>query len=141
MKNKARIYSLLGVLGWLTAIAVIVLDKTVLEVPKVLGGLLAGGGAGVGSLFAVNALMTRYYQKNEKARKAAEVEERDERSQAIRGMAAYRALVASTPIFILEWILLLLMDLPLPALLVVAAGYMAHFFVYMRQIARLQKEM
>ena len=140
--HKMRVYALLSALCWLAAVAVIVLDKwEVLVLPKTLGGLLAGGGAGLGSLLAVNAVIARYYSKHEKAQKDFEVGERDERNQAIRGKAAYRALVSATPIFITEWVILLVMDLPPAVLMLVCAGYLAHFGVYLYHVVKLQKEM
>lgn len=142
MKNKFWLLLVLAVTGWLLVIAFIVLDKTALLVlPDFATGLMAGGGAALGSLCLVNALFLRYYQKNEKARRAAEVEERDERNRMLRGMAAYKATLASTPIFLVEWVVLLIMDPPTPVLLLVCAAYLIHFGVYMYHVVKLQKEM
>ena len=70
-----------------------------------------------------------------------EVEDRDERTRTIRGMAAYRALVSGTPIFLSVWLILLFLDVPLAGLLVVCAGYLLNFGVYAYHLVKLQKEM
>ena len=59
----------------------------------------------------------------------------------IRGMAAYRALVSGTPIFLAVWLILLFLDVPLAGLLVVCAGYLLNFGVYAYHLVKLQKEM
>ena len=75
------------------------------------------------------------------SRRAAEREEKDERNQMLRGIAAYRSLLAATPIFIAEWVILLVMDAPMAVLVVVMLAYLAHFVIYMYQLVRLQKEL
>ena len=76
----------------------------------------------------------------EKARQDRD-EDRDERTRTIRGMAAYRALVSGTPIFLTVWLILLFLDVPLAGLLVVCAGYLLNFGVYAYHLVKLQKEM
>ena len=70
-----------------------------------------------------------------------EREEKDERNRQIRGIAAYRALLAATPIFLVQWVILLVMDVPMAALVVVMLAYLALFGVYLCQLVRLQKEL
>ena len=89
----------------------------------------------------MKALFARHYRRNEKARRAAEREEKDERNRQIRGIAAYRALLAATPIFLVQWVILLVMDVPMAALVVVMLAYLALFGVYLCQLVRLQKEL
>ena len=59
----------------------------------------------------------------------------------LRGIAAYRSLLAATPIFIAEWVILLAMDAPMAVLVVVMLAYLAHFVIYLYQLVRLQKEL
>ena len=140
MKNRERNKELACWIGaavsWLALILAAVQDSLGLELPRFLGGLLAGGG-----LLTVKALFARHYRRNEKARRAAEREEKDERNRQIRGIAAYRALLAATPIFLVQWVILLVMDVPMAALVVVMLAYLALFGVYLCQLVRLQKEL
>lgn len=138
MKNKLWLYSALSVFFLLLVVAGRLLGA---HLPDRWGGLLAGGGMGLGVFFLTNALMEGYYTKNKKARRMMEVEDKDERTQSIRGMAAYRSLVASTPVFLCVWLVLLFLDVPLAATLTVCAGYMANFGIYMYHLVKLQKEM
>ena len=89
----------------------------------------------------MKALFARHYRRNEKARRAAEREEKDERNRQIRGIAAYRALLAATPIFLVQWVILLAMDVSIAVMVVVMLAYLAHFVIYMYQLVRLQKEL
>lgn len=141
MKNKLWLYTVLTVLFLLLAAGAYALDKFVAPLPDRWGGLLVGGGVGLGVFFLSKALTERYYVKNEKARRMMEVEDRDERTQSIRGMAAYRSLVAGTPVFLCVWLVLLFLDVPLAALLTVCAGYLVNFSVYLYHLVKLQKEM
>ena len=141
MKNKLRLYTALAALFFLLSAAAYLLDKLSAPLPDRWGGLLVGGGVGVGVFFLSKALTERYYVKNQKARRMMEVEDRDERTRTIRGMAAYRALVSGTPIFLAVWLILLFLDVPLAGLLVVCAGYLLNFGVYAYHLVKLQKEM
>ena len=145
MKNRERNKELACWIGaavsWLALILAAVQDSLGLELPRFLGGLLAGGGGALGGLLTVKALFARHYRRNEKARRAAEREEKDERNRQNRGIAAYRALLAATPIFLVQWVILLVMDVPMAALVVVMLAYLALFGVYLCQLVRLQKEL
>lgn len=138
MKNKLWLYSSLSVLFFLLVAVGRLLDA---HLPDRWGGLLAGGGIGLGVFFLTNALMEGYYAKNKKARRMMEVEDRDERTQSIRGMAAYRSLIASTPVFLCVWLVLLFVDAPLSATLAVCGGHLVNFGIYMYHLVKLQKEM
>lgn len=138
MKNKLRLYTVLTVLCFLLVAGGRLLDE---RLPDRWGGLLAGGGMGLGVFFLTNALMEGYYAKNKKARREMEVEDKDERTRSIRGMAAYRSLVASTPVFLCVWLVLLFLNVPLAATLMVCAGYAVNFGIYMYHLVKLQKEM
>ncbi len=142
MKNKAlRFGAAAAVLLGLAAV-VVLLDKTgLLTLPDNVGGMIVGLGTGFGVFCLSNALFARYYDHNEKARRAAEIEDKDERTQAIRGQASYRALLADTPIFLAVWAALLILDVSLWALLLVCAGYLAHFGVYFYHLCKLQREL
>lgn len=145
MKNRERSKEILYWIGagvsWLAVFLVLVGDNLGLELPRLAGGLLAGAGGALGGLLTVKALLARHYRRNEKARRAAEREEKDERNQMLRGIAAYRSLLAATPIFIAEWVILLAMDAPMAVLVVVMLAYLAHFVIYMYQLVRLQREL
>ena len=145
MKNREQSKEILYWIGagvsWLVLLLLLVGDKLGLELPRLVGGLLAGAGGALGGLLTVKALFARYYRRNEKARRAAEREEKDERNRQIRGIAAYRALLAATPIFLVQWVILLVMDVPMAALVVVMLAYLALFGVYLCQLVRLQKEL
>ena len=134
MKNRERNKELACWIGaavsWLALILAAVQDSLGLELPRFLGGLLT-----------VKALFARHYRRNEKARRAAEREEKDERNQMLRGIAAYRSLLAATPIFIVQWVILLVMGAPMAVLVVVMLAYLAHFVIYMYQLVRLQREL
>ena len=145
MKNRERnrevLYWVGAGLSWLAVLLVLAGDSLGLELPRLAGGLLAGGGGALGGLLTVKALFARHYRRNEKARRTAEREEKDERNQMIRGIAAYRCLLATTPIFIIQWVILLVMDVPMAVMVVVMLAYLAHFVIYMYQLVRLQKEL
>lgn len=145
MKNRERnrevLYWVGAGLSWLAVLLVLAGDSLGLELPRLAGGLLAGGGGALGGLLTVKALFARHYRRNEKARRAAEREEKDERNQMLRGIAAHRSLLAATPIFIAEWVVLLVMDAPMAVLVVVMLAYLAHFVIYMYQLVRLQREL
>lgn len=140
MKNKLWLYATLSTLFLLLAAGAIVLDSFA-PLPDPWDGLLMGGGVGLGVFFLSQALMEGYYVKNKKARRMMEVEDRDERTQSIRGMAAYRSLIASTPVFLCVWLVLLFLDVPLAATLTVCAGYLVNFGIYLYHLVKLQKEM
>ena len=135
MKNRERnrevLYWIGAGLSWLAVLLVLLGDNFGLELPRLAGGLLAGGGGALCGLLTVKALFARHYRRNEKA----------ERNQMLRGIAAYRSLLAATPIFIAEWVILLAMDAPMAVLVVVMLAYLAHFVIYMYQLVRLQKEL
>ena len=145
MKNRERnrevLYWVGAGLSWLSVLLALVGDSLGLELPRLAGGLLAGGGGALGGLLTVKALFARHYRRNEKARRAAEREEKDERNQMLLGIAAYRSLLAATPIFIVQWVILLVMDAPMAVLVVVMLAYLAHFVIYMYQLVRLQREL
>lgn len=141
MKRKLRLYSALAVLFFLLSAAVYLLDRFSAPIPERWDGLLMGGGVGLGTFFLSKALTERYYVKNQRARRIMEVEERDERTRTIRGMAAYRALLSGTPVFLAVWLALLFLDASLAAMLVVCAGYLLNFGIYAYHLVRLQKEM
>lgn len=123
-------------------LAIVVGDLTGgLVLPEALGGLLVGGGAALGALLLVNGIIDCYYACNARARREQEITEKDERVQAIRGLAAYRALQASSPIYLVVWIILLALDVGLPALLVVCGGYLAGFGVYLWALLKYEKEL
>ena len=140
-RSKEILYWIGAGVSWLAVLLVLVGDSLGLELPRLAGGLLAGGGGALGGLLTVKALFARHYRRNEKARRAAEREEKDERNQMLRGIAAYRSLLAATPIFIAEWVILLAMDAPMAVLVVVMLAYLAHFVIYMYQLVRLQREL
>lgn len=140
MKNKFRLFAGLTALFFLVAAGAFVLDRLGLMPWDRMGGVLMGLGAGGGCFCLSNAAFARYYQKNEKARRTAEIEEKDERTQIIRGQASYRALLASTPIFLAVWAVLLSLDVSLWAILAVCAGYLAHFGVYLYHLIKLQNQ-
>ena len=94
----------------------------------------------MGGLLTVKALFARYYRRNEKARRTAEREEKDERNQMLRGIAAYRVMLATTPIFIIQWVILLALDVSMAVMVVVMLAYLAHFVIYMYQLVKLQRE-
>ena len=139
MKNRERSKELLYWIGagvsWLVLLLLLIADKLGLELPRVVGGLLAGAGGALGGLLTVKALFARYYRRNEKARRAAEREEKDERNQMLRGM------LATTPIFIIQWVILLAMDVSIAVMVVVMLAYLAHFVIYLYQLVRLQREL
>ena len=145
MKNRERSKEILYWIGagvsWLVLLLLLVGDNFGLELPRLAGGLLSGAGGALGGLLTVKALFARYYRRNEKARRTAEREEKDERNQMLRGIAAYRVMLATTPIFIIQWVILLVLDVSMAVLLVVMAAYLAHFVIYMYQLVRLQKEL
>ena len=145
MKNRERnrevLYWVGAGLSWLSVLLALVGDSLGLELPRLAGGLLAGGGGALGGLLTVKALFARHYRRNEKARRAAEREKKDECNQMLRGIAAYRSLLAATPIFIVQWVILLVMDAPMAVLVVVMLAYLAHFVIYMYQLVRLQREL
>ena len=60
---------------------------------------------------------------------------------AIRGLAAYRALQASTPIYLVVWAILLALEVSLPGLLVVCGGYVAGFGVYVWALVKYEREL
>ena len=140
-RNKEILYWVGAGVSWLAVLLVLLRDNFGLELPRLAGGLLAGGGGALGGLLTVKALFAHYYRRNEKARRTAEREEKDERNQMLRGIAAYRCLLATAPIFILRWVILLVMDVSMAVLLVVMAAYLAHFVIYMYQLVRLQREL
>ena len=140
-RNRQVLYWVGAGLSWLAVLLVLAGDSLGLELPRLVGGLLAGGGGALGGLLTVKALFARHYRRNEKARRAAEREEKDERNQMLRGIAAYRSLLAATPIFIVQWVILLVMDAPMAVLVVVMLAYLAHFVIYMYQLVRLQREL
>ena len=140
-RSKEILYWIGAGVSWLAVFLVLVGDNLGLELPRLAGGLLAGAGGALGGLLTVKALLARHYRRNEKARRAAEREEKDERNQMLRGIAAYRTLLAATPIFIAEWVILLAMDAPMAVLVVVMLAYLAHFVIYMYQLVRLQREL
>ena len=82
----------------------------------------------------------RFYQ-GDRSPNAAEREEKDERNQMLRGIAAHRVMLATTPIFIIQWVILLAMDVSIAVMVVVMLAYLAHFLIYMYQLVRLQKEL
>ena len=145
MKNRERSKEILYWIGagvsWLVLLLLLVGDNLGLELPRLAGGLLAGAGGALGGLLTVKALFVRYYRRNEKARRAAEREEKDERNQMLRGIAAHRCLLATTPIFIIQWVILLALDVSIAVMVVVMLAYLAHFVIYMYQLVRLQKEL
>lgn len=142
MKTNHRLYFAGAVLCVCLVLAVILGDKTgVLVLPEALGSLLVGGGAALGALLLVNGAMGLYYARNDKARREQAITEKDERIQAIRGLAAYRALQASTPIYLVVWAILLALEVSLPALLVVCGGYVAGFGVYVWALVKYEKEL
>ena len=141
MKHKLRFYTALTALFLMLAVAAYLLDRFAAPLPNQWSGLLIGGGVGLGVFFLSKVLMERYYVKHEKARREMEVEDRDEHTQSIRGMAAYRSMTAGTPIFLCVWLVLLFLDVPLAATLTVCAGYLANFGVYLYHLVKLQKEM
>ena len=59
----------------------------------------------------------------------------------LRGIAAHRVMLATTPIFIIQWVILLAMDVSIAVMVVVMLAYLAHFVIYMYQLVRLQKEL
>ena len=59
----------------------------------------------------------------------------------LRGIAAHRCLLATTPIFIIQWVILLALDVSIAVMVVVMLAYLAHFVIYMYQLVRLQKEL
>lgn len=103
MKNRERSREILYWIGagvsWLVLLLLLVGDKLGLELPRVVGGLLAGAGGALGGLLTVKALFARYYRRNEKARRAAEREEKDERNQMLRGIAAHRVMLATPHLY------------------------------------------
>ena len=129
-RNKEILYWIGAAVSWLAVLLVLVGDNLGVKLPPLAGGLLT-----------VKALFARHYRRNEKARRAAEREEKDERNQLIRGIAAYRCLLATTPIFIIQWVILLVMDVPMAVMVVVMLAYLAHFMIYMYQLVRLQREL
>lgn len=141
MKNKLWLYTILTVLLFLLTGGTYLLDLFGTPLPDRWGGLLAGGGVGLGVFFLSKALTERHYIKNERARRMMEVEDRDERTRTIRGMAAYRALLSGTPIFLAVWLILLFLDVPLAAMLAVCGGYFLNFCIYTYHLVKLQKEM
>ena len=145
MKNRERnrevLYWVGAGLSWLAVLLALVGDSLGLELPRLAGGLLAGGGGALGGLLTVKALFARHYRRNEKARRAAEREEKDERNQMLRGIAAHRVMLATTPIFIIQWVILLALDVSIAVMVVVMLAYLAHFVIYMYQLVRLQKEL
>ena len=50
-------------------------------------------------------------------------------------------MLATTPIFIIQWVILLAMDVSIAVMVVVMLAYLAHFVIYMYQLVRLQKEL
>lgn len=142
MKNKGSAFGLGAALLLGLAAAVVVLDKTgLLILPDQVGGIVVGLGAAFGMLCLTNALSVRYYRRNEKARREAEIEEKDERTQTIRGLASYRTLRCSNVVYLLTWVALIMLDVPLPALLVVCLGYLANFGVYLYHLVKLQAKL
>ena len=140
-RSKEILYWIGAGVSWLAVLLVLVGDNLGLELPRLAGGLLAGTGGALGGLLTVKALFARYYRRNEKARRTAEREEKDERNQMLRGIAAYRSLLAATPIFIIQWVILLALDVSMAVMVVVMLAYLAHFVIYMYQLVRLQKEL
>ena len=123
-------------------LAVVAADRTgALVLPEALGGLLVGGGSALGALLLVNGVMGAYYAHNAKARREQAITEGDERVRHIRGLAAYQALKCSAPVYLAVWVLLLAMDVPTAALLVVCGGYLAWNGVYVAYLVKYQKEL
>ena len=91
MKNREQSKEILYWIGagvsWLVLLLLLVGDKLGLELPRLVGGLLAGAGGALGGLLTVKALFARHYRRNVKARRAAEREEKDERNQMLRGIS------------------------------------------------------
>ena len=142
MKRSHRLYFAGAAVCACLVLGVILGDRTQrLILPDALGGLLVGGGAALGALLLVNGAIGYYYACNAKARREQEITEKDERVQAIRGMAAYRTLQASSPIYLVVWVILLGLDVSLPALLVVCGGYLAGFGVYLWALLKYEKEL
>ncbi len=139
-RNKEILYWIGAGVSWLAVLLVLVGENLGLELPRLAGGLLAGGGGALGGLLTVKALFARYYRRNEKARRTAEREEKDERNQMLRGIAAYRVMLATTPIFIIQWVILLALDVSMAVMVVVMLAYLAHFVIYMYQLVKLQRE-
>ena len=140
-RSKEILYWIGAGVSWLAVFLVLVGDNLGLELPRLAGGLLAGGGGALCGLLTVKALLARHYRRNEKARRAAEREEKDERNQMLRGIAAHRVMLATTPIFIIQWVILLALDVSIAVMVVVMLAYLAHFVIYMYQLVRLQKEL
>ena len=140
-RNKEILYWIGAAVSWLAVLLVLVGDNLGVKLPPLAGGLLSGAGGALGGLLTVKALFARHYRRNEKARRTAEREEKDERNQMIRGIAAHRVMLATTPIFIIQWVILLVMDVPMAVMVVVMLAYLAHFVIYMYQLVRLQKEL
>ena len=142
MKASHRLYFAGAAACTCLVLAVVLGDRTgTLALPEALGGLLVGGGAALGALLLVNGVIGRYYACNDRARREQEITEKDERVKAIRGLAAYRALQASSPIYLVVWAILLALEVSLPALLVVCGGYVAGFGVYVWALVKYEKEL
>lgn len=140
-RNKAVLWGVLMGLCGLMAVTALVLEEMGRMPSERLGGVLMGAGAGIGCFCLSQFLMELHYRRNEKARRMAEIDEKDERSRAIRGEAGYRALLAGTPIFITEWVILLVLDVSIWVFLLVCAAYVTQFGVYLYHLLRLHSRM
>ena len=140
-RNKAAFWGVLMGLCVLLAAAAPALESMGRMPSERLGGVLMGAGTGLGCFCLSRFLLELHYRRNEKARRMAEIDEKDERSRAIRGEAGYRALLAGTPIFLAEWLILLMLDVSIWVFLLACAAYLAQFGVYLYHLFRLQGRM
>lgn len=140
-RNKAPLWGALTGAFLLLAGAAVWLEGAALLSSDRLTGALTGIGFGGGAFCLSHMLGELYFLRKPQARRAQEIQEKDERNRAIRGEAAYRALLNSTPVFIAEWCLLLVLDVSGWIYLLVALAFLANYGCYLYHMLKLQTTM
>lgn len=140
-RSKAVLWGVLTAAFFLLALSAALLERAGVSLTDQLGGALTGIGTGGWAFCLTHFLTELYFRFRPKARRAQEIGEKDERNRAIRGEAAYRALLNSSAVFLAEWLVLLVLDVPAWIYLLVAAAYLANFGCYLYHVLKLQNRM
>lgn len=108
---------------------------------KAVSGVCIGIGAGLFGKNIANLFMLRYEEKNPKAAKAKEIEEKDERNFLIRNRAKAKAADITQYFIILLIYITILIRAPLWATFAVIGVYLSYPILSLYLISKFSKEM
>lgn len=139
MKNSKRWVSLAMLVLGIVMILIggFVFDR---EEQKQQSGIMIGVGAGLLGISISGLVTAAIYAKDPSAKRRAEIDEKDERNIALSNRAKGKAFDAMGPILGTLMLVLVLMDTPLPAVLLLVGAYMlvnGYYVVALHRLAKL----